>query len=164
MLEAILSRLSQLGMVLRSTGRGMASARRVANPGGTAWRLHAMLIDTMLDLTGLDYDAVDRRLTLRPTLPGPWPQTGIRQILPCGEVAYRLERPIGGRVHHLSLKAHLKHPVSLEFELTCPDLKDLGPWQASPTTPEPAFDSRTGRLDWRVAVPEGESQWHWTWG
>ena len=29
-----------------------------------------MLIDTMLDLAGLEYDAVDRRMTLQPVLPG----------------------------------------------------------------------------------------------
>ena len=62
MLEGIFGRLSQLGLSLRSAGRGMESARQVSNPGGTAWRLHAMLIDTILDLAGLDYDAVDHRL------------------------------------------------------------------------------------------------------
>ena len=62
MLEGIFGRLSQLGLSLRSAGRGMESARQVANPGGTAWRLHAMLIDTILDFAGLDYDAVDHRL------------------------------------------------------------------------------------------------------
>ena len=72
-----------------------------------------MLIDTILDLAGVDYDAVDHRLLLRPVLPGPWPQTGIKQSFPCGDVSYRLERPIGGKVHHLNLKAQLKHPVTL---------------------------------------------------
>ena len=106
MLEAILGRLSHLGL---SSGRRPAAANRPAAPsnsGGTAWRLHAMLIDTMLDLAGLDYDAVDRRLSLRPVLPGPWPQTGIKQIVPLRRVSYRLERPIGGKVHHLELKAN----------------------------------------------------------
>ena len=86
MLEAILGRLSHLGLVLRSSARGGEIGRsRPSNPGGTAWRLHSMLIDTMLDLAGLDYDAVARRLSLQPVLPGPWPQTGIKQTFPCGE-------------------------------------------------------------------------------
>ena len=85
-----------------------------------------MLIDTVLDLAGLDYDAVEHRLILRPVLPGPWPQTGIKQSFPCGDVSYRLERPIGGKVYHLNLKAQLKHPVTLEVELTCPDLAGAG--------------------------------------
>ena len=154
MLEGIFGRLSQLGLSLRSAVRGMESARQVTNPGGTAWRLHAMLIDTILDLAGLDYDAVDHRLVLRPVLPGPWPQTGMKQSFPCGDVSYRLERPIGGKVYHLNLKAQLKHPVTLEVELTCPDLKELGPWQASPPTPEPTLDAahRPTALERHAAV------------
>ena len=96
MIEAILSRMSPLGLVLRPGGRGPESARMVANPGGTAWRLHAMLIHTMLDLAAIEYDAVDRRLLLQPVLPSPWPQTGTSRSFPCGHVTYRLERPIGG--------------------------------------------------------------------
>ncbi len=164
MLEAMLGRLSQLGLSLRSSGRGMESARRVSNPGGTAWRLHAMIIETMLDIAGIDYDAVSRRLTLSPVLPGPWPQTGIKQSFPCGEVAYQLQRPIGGKVHHLRLKTRLDHPVELRILLTCPDLKELGPWQASASSPEPTFDARTAQLGWTMALPENESEWSWTWG
>ena len=109
----------------------------------------------MLDLAGLDYEAVDRRLTLRPVLPGPWPQTGMKQIFPCGEVSYLLQRPIGGRVHHLELKARLDHPVHLDVTLTCPDLKELGPWQASVAMPEPdlRLTHRTGRLVHRRCRP-----------
>jgi glucoamylase len=164
MLEGILSRLSQLGLMLRSPGRSMESARQVPNPGGTGWRLHAMLIDTILDFAGVDYDAIDHKLFVRPILPGQWPQTGIKQLFPCGDVSYRLERPIGGKVYHLNLKTQLKHPVDLEVELTCPDLKELGHWQAFPPTPEPALDSRTGQLRFRITLPSGASEANWTWG
>jgi glucoamylase len=164
MLEGILSRLSQLGLMLRSPGRSMESARQVPNPGGTGWRLHAMLIDTILDFAGVDYDAIDHKLFIRPILPGQWPQTGIKQLFPCGDVSYRLERPIGGKVYHLNLKTQLKHPVDLEVELTCPDLKELGHWQAFPPTPEPALDSRTGQLRFRITLPSGASEANWTWG
>jgi glucoamylase len=164
MLDGILGRLSQLGLSIRSGLRGVESARQLSNPGGTAWRLHAMIIDTLLDVAGLDYDAVDRRLTLRPALPGRWAQTGIKQSFNCGTVSYRLERPIGGKVHHLNLKAELKDTVALVVELTCPDLMELGPWQSSPPTPEPTFDARTGKVSWSVNLPADRSEWNWTWG
>jgi len=164
MLDAILSRLSHLGLLLRSPGRGMQSARQVSNPGGTAWRLHAMLIDTILDFAGLHYDATEHRLSLRPALPGPWPQTGIKQSFPCGDVSYRLERPIGHKVYRLNLRAQLKHPVNLDVDLTCPDLVELGPWQASPPTPEPTLDPRAGRLRFSISLPASTSEWSWTWG
>jgi hypothetical protein len=75
-----------------------------------------------------------------------------------------LQRPIGGRVHHLELKTRLAHPVDLEVALTCPDLKELGPWQASAPMPEPSFDPRTGRVAWSVNLPAGPSERSWTWG
>ncbi len=126
MLEAILGRLSQLGLTLRSAGRTTESARRVSNPGGTAWRLHAMIIDTMLDLGGLDYDAVNRRLSLSPVLPGSWPNTGMKRSFPCGEVSYQLQRPIGGKVHHLQLRTRLEHPVTLQVALDLPRSEGAG--------------------------------------
>ncbi len=123
-----------------------------------------MLIETLLDLAGLDYDAVDDRLSLRPVLPGSWPQTGNKRSFACGEVAFLLQRPIGGRVHHLELKTGLRHPVQVDIDLTCPDLKELGPWQASAPMAEPSFDPRTGRIQWSVNLPAGPGEWSWTWG
>jgi glucoamylase len=164
MIEAILGRLSPLGLTLRTPGRGADVSRQVANPGGHAWRLHAMLIETMLDLGGLEYDAVDRRLTLRPILPGPWPQTGISQSFACGTVTYRLERPIGGNVHRLRLETRLRMPVTLQIQMTCPGLTELGPWQSVPEMREPEFNPATGSLTWSVRLPFGKSEWNWTWG
>jgi hypothetical protein len=164
MLDGILSRISQLGLVLRSGGRGLEAARQIPAEGGTAWRLHAMVINAMVDFAGLRYDAVDHRLSVRPALPGAWPQTGIKQTLACGEVSFRLERPIGGKVYHLNLQTRLNRPVTLDVDLTCPDLKDLGPWHASPQTPEPVLDPRTGQLHWSLTLPAGASEWNWTWG
>lgn len=164
LLDGILGRLSLLGLVVRPPGRTPEPTRQVMNPAGAAWRLHAMLIDTMLDLAGLDYDAVTRRLSLRGILPSQWPRTGIRQAFACGEVAYFLERPIGGRVHHLQLRTKLLQPTTIDIDLTCPDLTELGPWQADPPTPEPLLDPRTGRIHFQVDLPAGTGEWSWTWG
>ena len=62
LLDGIISRISHLGLSLRSFARGIESGRQTTEPGGAASNLHAKLIDTMLDLAGLDYDAVDARL------------------------------------------------------------------------------------------------------
>jgi hypothetical protein len=164
MIDAIVGRLGPLGLVLRASARGSEPASIASSPGGTAWGLHAMLIGTMLDLAGLDYDAVDRRLTLRPILPGSWPHTGLSRKLPCGGVAYRLERPIGGTVHRLTLDVELLEPVALDVSVTCPGLVELGPWQSQPSAAPPDFDPATGRLGWTAQLPAGESRWSWTWG
>jgi len=162
MLDAVLARLLPLGLAMRTSTRPGDPPARAATSG--AWGLHAMLIDTVLDFAGLDYDAVDRRLGLDPALPGSWPVTGLTQVLPCGEVAYRLERPVGAAVHHLRLRARLRHPVTLTVGVTCPGLRELGPWQSDPDQPPPEFAPATGRVSWSVTLPEGESQSQWTWG
>ena len=126
-----------------------------------------MLIDTVLDLAGLDYDAVERAPQgCAPVLPGPWPQTGIKQSFPCGDVSYRLERPIGGKVYQLNLKAQLRHPVTLAVELTCPDLMEPGR--------RGKLRASTIRTDPRNAAPanctgasrrhRAASEWLQTWG
>jgi glucoamylase len=164
MVEGILGRLLPLGLGLRPTLRVNDPPRLVFGIEAGVWGLHAMLIETMLDFAGLDYTALGRRLTLEPTLPSSWPHIGLSRTFACGEVSYRLERPLGGTVHHLTLKARLGHPVTLHATLTCPGLTELGPWQSVPALPPPAYEPRTNRLAWTVALPEGDSSWNWTWG
>jgi len=165
MLDAVLARLLPLGLSMRTAPRATnPTVRYASGVGSGAWALHAMLVETMLDLAGLDYEAEGRRLTLDPALPGSWPHTGQTQTFRCGEVDYRLERPVGGTVHQLNLRTRLKHPVTLRAGVTCPSLTDPGPWQSSPSLPPPAFDRRTGRLTWDVDLPAGDSAWSWTWG
>jgi hypothetical protein len=123
-----------------------------------------MLIDTLLDLGGLAYDAVDRIVHVTPALPGTWPSTGMTQVFLCGEIAYRLERPLGGTVHRLSLRHKLSHPVKLRVDLTCPGLKELGPWHSATNSVPPEFDGRTSRLSWETDLAPGEPELSWTWG
>jgi len=164
MLDGILGRLGSLGLVVRPTARASDLPRFSQGTASGVWELHATLIETMLDLAGLDYSVPDRRLRIRPALAGSWPSIGLGQRLPCGEVAYRLDRPVGGTVHHLSLRARLETPIVLDVDVTCPGLDDLGPWNALPPAPAPAHDRITGRVRWTVDLPAGDHQREWTWG
>jgi hypothetical protein len=164
MLDGILGRLQPLGLTLRPAPRGQDQPRFSAGNAAGTWGLHAMLIETMLDFAGLDYQALDRRLILEPVLPMSWPHTGLSQTFGCGTVSYRLERPIGGTVHQLSLQARLGHSVTLLAGVTCPGLCNVGPWQADPATPLPQFHRPSSRLEWTLELPAGESAWSWTWG
>ena len=139
MLDAILGRLFPLGLMIRPLG---AAERRAAR-SRTAWPVGRLGPARDADR----HDARLRRARLRrprspacrsnPALPSPWPHVGLTQHFPCGEVAYRLDRPIGGTVHHLSLKAGLNRPVTLHVAVTCPGLTELGPWQSNPASPLP---------------------------
>ena len=165
MVDAILGRLFPLGLMIRPSVRLNDAPRIPHGLAGGAWSLHAMLSDTLLDFAGLDYHDLDRRVTLEPALPSPWSHVGLSQNFACGEVGYRLDRPIGGTVHHMSVKTVLKYPVSLHVAVTCPGLTELGPWSSNPAGPAPDFDPRTGRLSWTVELPaDAESVWSWTWG
>jgi len=165
MLDTVISRLLPLGLSMRTAPRSNDQAVRfVSGTNSSVWGLHSMLMETVLDFAGLEYEALDRRLTYDPALPSAWPHTGLTQTFPCGEVACRLERPIGGTVFQLTLKARLAHAVTLYAGVTCPGLAELGPWQSSPELPAPDFNPRTGRLTWTTDLPAGESVWSWTWG
>ncbi len=163
-LDALIVRLGPLGLSLRAAPRVGEQGRPGLGSTSGVWGLQSMLIEAMLDLAGLDYDAPDRRLNLDPTLPGAWPHIGLTQKFPCGEATYRLERPIGGTVHRLTFQAKLHHPVTLTIGVTCPGLVRPGPWQAHPETSPPLHQPANGRLEWSVDLPAGESSWTWTWG
>jgi hypothetical protein len=164
MLDALIARLGPLGLVLRPDPRTTDDPVQRQTISAGSWGLHAMLIETLLDFAGLDYDVPARRLTLEPVLPPSWPHLGLSQPFRCGTVDYRLERPVGGSGHRLTLVATLDHPVTLQINLTCPGLTDLGHWHASPSTPPPTFDLASKRLNWSVELPEGRSSWEWAWG
>ncbi|MDE2506007.1 MAG: glycosyl hydrolase [Planctomycetota bacterium] len=164
MLDALLARLEPLGLTPRLEGRRSDPHRGSASKSSGAWGLHAPLVETLLDFAGLEYDAVDRRLVLDPVLPSAWPHIGLSRFFPCGDVTYRLERPIGAGVYQLTLLTRLKHAVVLDVAVTSPGLADMGPFRAShPTTP-PAFQRATGRVAWSCPIPEGESSLSWIWG
>ncbi len=163
MLDDILGRLGPLGLSLKSpVGRdGPPDGLRPA-PG--VWGLHAMLADTMLDLAGLDYDASIGALSLSPALPPAWPQIGLSGAYGCGSVAYRLERPVGGVAHRLTLETDLHRSTNLRIDIACPGLPDLGPWHSRPESPPPGFDRVNRRLSWTFELPSGVSRHEWTWG
>ena len=163
-LDAVLARLGPLGLTLRSAPRGSDQVRAGIGATTGVWGLQSMLIETMLDLAGLDYDAPDRLLKLDPILPGAWPHVGLTHKYPCGDVTYRLDRPIGGSVHRLTFQGKLDHPVTLAIAVTCPGLVSLGPWHAQPEGNPPRHNYSTGRIEWSVELPAGESSWAWAWG
>ncbi|WZO99220.1 glycosyl hydrolase [Isosphaeraceae bacterium EP7] len=164
MLDSILNRLGPLGVLLRPTMRvGEIGRRGVAGTAGV-WGLHGMILETILDLAGLDYDAIDGVISLKPVLPPSWPQVGMSQVLPCGPISYRFDRPIGGTVHQLTFTSDLTTPARLDIHLTCIGLTSLGPWQSDPEGAEPILDRSNGGLAWTVDLPVGPFEGRWAWG
>ncbi len=162
LLNDVIARLGPLGLSLNVlTRRGAAPDPARLAPG--VWALHAMLIETLLDLAGLDYDVPDHRLSLSPVLPADWPSIGLQRLLPCGSVGYELRHAASGR-YSLQLRARLDHPVVLRADLTCPGLTDPG--SLAGTTPgfAPRFDRVRKQLTWTATLPEGDSDHEWSWG
>jgi hypothetical protein len=163
-LDEILVRMCPLGLALLPSGRRVENGGYRPNPVPGAWGLHAMLMETLLDLAGLDYDRLSRTLVLDPALPPPWPYIGISQLFNCGEVAYRFERAPSVLRCRLTVESRLLHDVVLRIGVTCPGLGTLGAWHARPNAPPPQLDPESGRLTWSVVLPEGESTAEWVWG
>jgi glucoamylase len=164
MLDGLLERLGPLGLHLRQ------SVRRDDDPGPRTglspgvWGLHAMLIEALLDFSGFDYDAAARQLILEPVLPPAWPQVGLAQKFPCGDIAYRLSRAEVGTSHTLTVDADAQNPVTLKVSMTCPSLTELGVWSSQPESAPPSFDRATRQMAWSVELPAGSSRWEWSWG
>jgi glucoamylase len=163
LIDDILARLGPLGLALDpSARRPDGSERAMPTPG--VWHLHAMLLETLLDVAGLDYDAAARMLVLEPALPPSWPQVGIEQRFACGHAAYQLQHdPSRNPRYRLTVATHLAHPLRLEAAITCPDLTQLDLGQAPDGAPPLQFDAATHRLTWKMPLPEGRSHWEWAW-
>ena len=140
-----------------------APARRLAMLGRLG--LHTMLVETMLDFAGSRLRRSRPPLTLDPALPGAWPHTGLRShTLPCGEVAYRLDRPIGGTVHQLDIEGPARPPGHAPGRRDLPRPGPPRPLARPAEMPPPRHNHVNGRLKWSLALPPGESSWAWTWG
>ena len=147
MFEAILGRLSHLGLSLRPSSRGRRDgpSRRLSRRHRLAATLHAHR-DACSTWPASITTRWIGRLSLRPVLPG-----SLAPDRPQAVVRLRrgvLPAPAADRGQGPPPRAQdeLGHPVEAAVALTCPDLKELGPWQASASMPEPAFDPRTGRI------------------
>lgn len=164
LLDHLLGRLCPLGLGFRPRMRRDDPATFSARSTLGVWALHASLIDALLDLAGLDYDAVDRRVTIEPALAPRWPHLGISQQLPCGSVGYQLSRSAGGHHYRLELLADLRYPVQVRIALACPGLLELGAWRGEPDEAGPRFDRARSRLQWTIDLPAGRANRDWSWG
>lgn len=185
LLDNMLGRLGPLSLSVRLHARRSDDLAQSFGPDSTSrvWGLHAQLIETMLDFLGLEYDAVDRTLTLEPSLPPAWPSIGVTRPLPCGKIDFRLDRsgstvamapaaetvsasiPASGHApsRRLRITARMKHIVKLKVSVACSDIDRISCWQATPQTENPQFTASTRKLSWNVELPEGESVWEWSW-
>lgn len=161
LLNDILARLGPLGLALNVLSRRGTPADLASHTPGV-WALHALLIETMLDLAGLDYDVPDRRLSLAPTLPADWPSVGLEVPFPCGVVSYELRREEGGR-YTLRWNSDLAHPVTLRLDVTCPGLTPLNTFGSALSPVQPTFDRSRRRLSWTVDLPTGTCSHVWRW-
>jgi hypothetical protein len=164
MLDAVIRRMGRLGLALRlpeahRRGEELHGAGELAG----VWDLHGMLIEALLDLTGLDVDVPAGRLTLEPILPPEWPVIGLDRRVPGGTAGYRLERGADGGSYRLQFEAELDAPLSLEVAITCPGLARLASWRGGPDASRPRLDGSRGRLEATVPLPAGRSAFDWSW-
>lgn len=163
-LDAMIERLSPLGNTVwagkRTEDHSVVSARWLHG----VWGVHGSLVETILDLAGLEHDALEKKIILRPALPPRWPILGLSQRFGCGEVAFRMRRPQGGQSYQLMLEARLSQPVELVADITCPGMTCLEPWQGPSGQGLPRFDPQTGRVRWTMKLEKGDHSLAWSWG
>jgi hypothetical protein len=165
LIHSVVARLGPLGLALHvGSRRGWSPEPPRAMPG--VWGLHAMLIDALLDLAGLDEDAPRRLVRLAPVPPPDWPSLGQSATLACGKLRYRFERLGAGAAggFRLEVEAHLVSPVTLEVAVPAAAPVPHGAWTSEPASEPPRHDPDARQLRWAVQLPEGESRREWSWG
>jgi hypothetical protein len=163
-LTELLGRLGPLGLELQQVGRAGGNLGEFRRELAGATDLHAGMIDTLLDLAGLDHDVPSGCLILDPVLPTDWPFIGLTQDFRCGSFGYRLERVPGSAGYRLTIESDLSEPTMLQIGITCPGLNGPGVWKSRPATPAPCFKEEARRMSWTVELPAGRTVWEWAWG
>ncbi len=165
LIDSMLGRLGPLLMSVRLQARRADDPSFGLGPDSTTglWGLHAQIIESLLDLGGVAYDAVAGVLSLSPALPPAWPSIGVNQTLPCGDFSYKLERSVGGSGLELLVWAKLKKSTKLELEIACPGLDRVAAWTSTPEGPQPKFKPAGRAVLWSLELPRGETKYQWTW-
>lgn len=162
LMEGILQRLGPLGVNLRPLPRVGGDELRVGRLLDRDLRgLHGLLIDALLDWTGLSYDAAEGSARLAPALPSSWPGVGQSQAFPCGRISYSLERGDARAPWRLRLDADLDRGIRLDADIACPGLRELSGW-SGPASPR--FEPARGGISWSMELPAGDSRLEWSWG
>jgi GH15 family glucan-1,4-alpha-glucosidase len=164
LIDNVLDRLGPLGLAFNPSPDphyGSDSALLIPK----VVQLHVPLLEALLDLAGLDWDAAARTLILEPALPPAWPEIGVEQDFNCGRVAYRLHAFAPRRPsYRLSLSANLRESATLQIQVASPGSTDLGTWRANPPMDKPKLDRKRKILSWSVDLAAGEHQCDWSWG
>lgn len=161
LLDDVIARRGPLGL---SVNTGRVGAKRIEGAGTAGvWELHAMLIDTILDLHGLEHDASEGVIRLAPMLPPGRDAIGLEQALIAGTVRFRLTRGREGQPNVLTFESRLRGPARLEARVWWPGLADAQHVEAPEGLPRPRYDPVLRRLSWDLRLPDGEFAGRWAW-
>ena len=157
-LQGLLRHLDGLGMGLPvawsgNGGGGQAAKSRSAG----VWGLHVQLIEVILDLHGLDYDAVDGRLDFRPPAADGAECVAFAQTFACGHVEYQLSRRTDAACRRLTVQTQLTKPTSLVVHLP----GQIPGLTVADGSPRPGVASKGRRTELSVALPAGSTNIDW---
>ncbi|WP_148259878.1 glycosyl hydrolase [Isosphaera pallida] len=169
-LDALLSRLDDLGTRLRVSARPRSETERMEQG---LLMFYVWLLDLHLDLAGLEIDLLNRVVQLRPILLPDWPRIGLERDLPDGSIGYKLEQSQDSQGHqfHLTVTSRLADSLRLEVAVVCPHSGqfDRTSWLVRgdpspiPIASLPRFDSTRRHLEFETVLPAGCWQGRWSW-
>jgi hypothetical protein len=161
LLDEVIARRGPLGLSVAAGRSGVRRAEAVVTAG--VWELHAMQIDSILDLHGMEHDVTEGVIRLAPMLPPGRESMGLEQALLVGKVRYQLTRGRDGHPSRLEFESWLRGPARLEAEVWWPGLGDLQGVEVPEGLPRPSYDPVLKRLSWRLRLPEGHFAGRWQW-
>jgi hypothetical protein len=138
LLQDVIDQLAPLGLCLQSQSTNQLDKKPSMLPG--IWSLHLQYIEFMTELGGLDYDAFEKSLYMKPIMPWTLPSIGLRSQFPFGWFRYQITKETRQR-YLLTLEWDTNETIVLEADVVIPEIIRMHGWNT------------TGRPDGTVPLP-----------
>jgi glucoamylase len=158
LLQDVIDQLAPLGLCLQSQGANQQDKKPSMLPG--VWSLHLQYIEFMTELGGLDYDAIDKCLYLKPIMPWTIPSVGLRCNYPFGWFRYQITKEARQRFV-MTLEWETTEPIALQADVVIPEINRVQSWQAcgkpdtTSTLPNMIWQASRHAMIWKETLQTG---------
>lgn len=150
--------MGPLGLCVGPLGADQQKVGQMMMPG--VWGLHLQICELLMEFGGLSYDALQRRLSMRPIVPLTIRNQGARTNLPGGWFRYSIRGEASGR-YALTLEWELREALSFEAGIVLPVLVEPTNWRKSDARqsevplPRMTWNAANRSMGWTETLPAG---------
>ncbi len=157
-LRSVLEATGPLGLCVGPLGNDQHKVGQMMMPG--VWGLQLQVCEILLEFGGLTYDALEKRIAMRPIMPRTSHSQGARINLPGGWFRYSIRYETTGR-YVLTMEWETASPVALETGIVLPVLAEPRQWRRFETRqseiplPRMSWTEKNRTMSWTEILPAG---------